>query len=368
MKQPRIVIVAAGTGGHVMPGLAVAQNLVARGWQVDWLGTQTGMEGKLVHAQGIPFHALAFSNMRGKGLVAKVTGFARLIGATIKSYTLLRRLSADAVFTTGGYVAVPVGLAAAFRRLPLFFLNADATPQLSLRLLRQFVNTGFCGFQGAASQSLGATAVVSGAPVRAALLDTPEPDSRLAGREGNLHILVAGGSLGARVLNDIVPQALALLPASGRPTVFHQCGAGHVEATRASYAQLGVLAEVQAFVDDMSAQYQQADLVICRAGAITVTELCAVGVASVLVPLLASTTTHQADNAQLLAQHQACIHLPQSALSATSLAALLASLNREKLLGMARAARALARPDATRLIADHIVSQVTGASPMKGTT
>jgi UDP-N-acetylglucosamine--N-acetylmuramyl-(pentapeptide) pyrophosphoryl-undecaprenol N-acetylglucosamine transferase len=359
-----LTIVAAGTGGHVMPGLAVAQALRERGWAVRWLGTRTGMERELVERAGLPFDALAFSNMRGKGPWALLSGVFRLMRASGGSVRILRRTAPQVVFTTGGYVAVPAGLAAAWLRRPLLFLNADAAPQLSLRLLLRFVRVVFCGFDGAAARLAGARACVSGAPVRAEIAALPEPGLRFAGRTGHLVLLVVGGSLGARVLNETVPQALALLDAALRPQVVHQCGAGNEAATRAAYERLGIEAEVLPFIDDIGARYGAADVVLCRAGAITVTELCAAGLGAILVPLIASTTAHQRANAEFLAAHAAALHLPQADFTPAALAQLLRSLNRARLEEMARNARALGRPGATAQVVRQIEALVPVAAPL----
>jgi UDP-N-acetylglucosamine--N-acetylmuramyl-(pentapeptide) pyrophosphoryl-undecaprenol N-acetylglucosamine transferase len=357
-----LTIVAAGTGGHVMPGLAVAAALRERGWAVRWLGTRSGMERELVERAGLPFDALAFSGMRGKGAWALVAGTFRLLRAIASSVRILRHTGPQVVFTTGGYVAVPAGLACAWLRRPLLFLNADAAPQLSLRLLLRFVRVVLCGFDGSAAHLAGAKACVSGAPVRADIAALPDPGQRLAGRSGPLALLVVGGSLGARVLNETVPEALALLAPDERPAVVHQCGAGQEVATRAAYARLGVAADVLPFVDDIGARYAAADLVLCRAGAITVTELCAAGLGAILVPLVARTTSHQRANAQFLAEHGAALHLPQAQFTPAALAQALRGLDRARLLEMARSARALGRPGATAMVVGRIEAALPDAA------
>jgi UDP-N-acetylglucosamine--N-acetylmuramyl-(pentapeptide) pyrophosphoryl-undecaprenol N-acetylglucosamine transferase len=349
-----LLIVAAGTGGHVMPGLAVAQSLRARGWHVSWLGTNSGMERGLVERAGLEFRALAFSGVRGKGTWAFVAGIGRLVRAIFASVGILRRASPQVVFTTGGYVAVPAGLAAAWLRKPLLFLNADAAPQLSLRILLHWVRTVLCGFDGAAARMAGPKACVSGAPVRPEIAALADPARRYADRSGPLRLLVLGGSLGARALNEAVPRALALLAPAERPEVVHQCGEALVAAARGEYARLGVEAELLPFIDDIAARYGAADLVLCRAGAITVTELCSAGVASVLVPLVASTTAHQQANAEFLAAHDATVHLPQADCTPQVLAQTLRDLTRPRLAQMARNARALARPGATARVVEEI--------------
>ncbi len=355
-----LVVVAAGTGGHVMPGLAVAEMLRSRGWSVSWLGTRAGMERSLIEPRGFVFDAIDFSSLRGKGITALLLGGFRLLRALLQSRAALRNRKPAVVFSTGGYVAVPAGLAAAMANVPLTLLNADAAPLLSTRMLRALVAAVFCGFDGAAAKLAGDRGLVTGNPVREPIAALPRPAERYARREGPLNLLVIGGSLGSRVLNETVAPALALLPTHSRPQVIHQCGAVHVESTRSAYAAAGVDAEVIPFIDDIAQRYAQADVVICRAGAITVTELTAAGVAAILVPLVVSTTAHQRTNAEFMAAHDAAIHLPQSDLTAPRLADVLRGLTREQLHAVAERARALGRPNATRVVADaieHIASE-----------
>jgi len=346
-----LVVVAAGTGGHVMPGLAVAEALRGRGWSVSWLGTKTGMERGLVERHGIDFDAIEFSGLRGKGLKTLLLGGFLLLRALWQSRRLLRARAPQVVFSTGGYVAVPAGLAAGSLGVPLVLMNADAESLLSTRLLTPLAAGVLCGFDGDAAASAGDKGLVTGNPVRAEIASIASPEQRFAGRAGPVRLLVVGGSLGARVLNEAVPSALALIPAERRPRVLHQCGAGNVENVQRAYAEAGVDADVVPFIDDMARRYAEADVVVCRAGAITVTELAVAGVASVLVPLVVSTTQHQRTNAEFLAARGAAVHLPQVELTAARLAGLLDGLTRERLLEIAKAARAQGRPDATATVA-----------------
>jgi UDP-N-acetylglucosamine--N-acetylmuramyl-(pentapeptide) pyrophosphoryl-undecaprenol N-acetylglucosamine transferase len=227
-------------------------------------------------------------------------------------------------------------------------------------MLRSLASAVFCGFDGAAARTAGERGLVTGNPVRAEIAAVPPPAQRFAQRSGPLKVLVVGGSLGSQVLNETVPAALALLPATDRPTVAHQCGAAHAQAARAAYEGAGVTAEVLTFIDDMARRYGDADIVICRAGAITVSELAAAGVASLLVPLVVSTTAHQRSNAEFMAANGAAIHLPQAQMSAERLAGELRQLNRDRLLAMANRAHALGRRDATEVVAnaiEHIVRE-----------
>lgn len=357
-----LTVVAAGTGGHVMPGLAVAEALRARGWSVSWLGTRAGMERSLVEPRGIAFEAVDFAGLRGKGLKTLLAGGFYLLRALNQSLRILRGRTPAVVFSTGGYVAVPAGLATALLGAPLVLLNADAAPLLSTRLLKTLASAICCGFDGAAARLAGAKGLVSGNPVRPDITQLDAPATRYAGRSGALNVLAIGGSLGARVLNETLPAALGLLAASERPRVVHQCGAANVEATRAAYAAAGVAAEVLPFIDDIATRYAAADLVICRAGAITVSELCAAGVPAVLVPFVVRTTQHQRSNAQWLAEHGAAIHLPQEEFGAQRVADLLRTLTRDRLVAMAASARALGRPNATTMVADAIehIARVRG--------
>lgn len=352
-----LVVMAAGTGGHVIPGLAVAREMLARGWTVSWLGTTHGMENKLVPPSGIAMDNIAFSGVRGKGLLHTLSGGVRLLGAFWSCLRILRARRADAVLGMGGYVCFPGGLMAALLGKPLLLVNADAALLLSNKALLPVAERIAFGFDGPALAKL-KNAVVTGNPVRAEIAALPEPAQRFAGRSGPLRVLVVGGSLGARALNEAVPQALALIDIAQRPRVTHQTGAANLEAVRAGYERAGVEAELRPFIDDMAQQLADCDLIVCRAGAVTVSELCAAGVAAVLVPLVVSTTSHQRDNAQWLAGQGAGIHLPQAELSPKRLAELLAGLTREALLAMATKARALAKPRAAACVADEIESLV----------
>jgi UDP-N-acetylglucosamine--N-acetylmuramyl-(pentapeptide) pyrophosphoryl-undecaprenol N-acetylglucosamine transferase len=355
-----LMVVAAGTGGHVMPGLAVAEALRSRGWTVSWLGTRAGMERSLVEPHGIAFDPIDFASLRGKGIGTLLLGGIRLLRAMWQSRAAIRGRRPAVVFSTGGYVAVPAGLAASLQSVPLALLNADAAPLLSTRMLRSLASAVFCGFDGAAARTAGERGLVTGNPVRAEIAAVPPPAQRFAQRSGPLKVLVVGGSLGSQVLNETVPAALALLPATDRPTVAHQCGAAHAQAARAAYEGAGVAAEVLTFIDDMARRYGDADIVICRAGAITVSELAAAGVASLLVPLVVSTTAHQRSNAEFMAANGAAIHLPQAQMSAERLAGELRQLSRDRLLAMANRAHALGRRDATEVVAnaiEHIVRE-----------
>jgi UDP-N-acetylglucosamine--N-acetylmuramyl-(pentapeptide) pyrophosphoryl-undecaprenol N-acetylglucosamine transferase len=348
-----LLVMAAGTGGHVIPGLAVAREMQSRGWSVSWLGTPSGMENRLVPPSGIPIDRVAFSGLRGKGWLHTLTGGLRLLGAFWSCLGVIRRRRTTAVLGMGGYVCFPGGLMASLLGRPLVLVNADATLLMSNKALLPVADRIAFGFDGAAARKT-KHAVVTGNPVRAEIEALPAPAERFANRSGALRVLVVGGSLGARALNECLPKALALIAAAERPRVTHQTGQANFESVRAAYAEAGVIVQVLPFIDDMAAALAACDLIVCRAGAVTVSELCAAGVPSVLVPLIVSTTSHQRDNAEWLAGHGAGIHLPQTELSPRKLADLLTGLTRDALLAMAVKARALAKPKAAARVADQI--------------
>jgi len=347
-----LVIMAAGTGGHIIPGIAVAREVQRRGWSVSWLGTATGMENKLVPPTGIPMDVMAFSGLRGKGLLHTLTGGLRLLKAFWDAAGILRRRGATAVLGMGGYVCFPGGLMASLLGKPLMLVNADAALLLSNKALLPLADLVAFGFDGPAARVK--RGLVTGNPVRAEIETMPAPAERFAGRSGPLRLLVVGGSLGAQVLNQTLPAALALMPAEARPQVVHQTGVAQAEAVRAAYASAGIPAEVLPFIDNMAERLADCDLIVCRAGAVTVSELCAAGVASLLVPLVVRTTAHQRDNAEHLAGQGAALHLAQTQLTPETLATHLQSLHRPALLTMAQKARALARPQAAQRVADEL--------------
>jgi UDP-N-acetylglucosamine--N-acetylmuramyl-(pentapeptide) pyrophosphoryl-undecaprenol N-acetylglucosamine transferase len=278
-SSKHLLIMAAGTGGHIIPGLAVAKEVQARGWTVSWLGTTHGMENKLVPPSGIPLDTIAFSGLRGKGLLHTATGGLRLLGAFWRCLRIIRRRRADAVLGMGGYVCFPGGWMAALLGKPLMLVNADAALLMSNRSLMPVADKVAFGFDGAAAQKT-RLGVVTGNPVRTEVESLPVPSARFAGRSGPLRVLVVGGSLGAKALNDALPAAVALIAAAQRPRLTHQTGQAHADAVRAAYAAAQVEAEVLPFIDDMAERLAACDVIVCRAGAITVSELCAAGVAS----------------------------------------------------------------------------------------
>jgi UDP-N-acetylglucosamine--N-acetylmuramyl-(pentapeptide) pyrophosphoryl-undecaprenol N-acetylglucosamine transferase len=349
-----LVIMAAGTGGHIIPGIAVAKEMQQRGWSVSWLGTAHGMENRLVPDAGIELDKIQFSGLRGKGFLHAMTGGLRMLGAFWSCLKILRERGANAVLGMGGYVCFPGGLMAALLGKPLVLVNADAALLLSNRVLAPIADRICFGF-AMSGHNHTQKSVVTGNPVRAQIAAVQPPEIRFSQRQGALRVLVVGGSLGARVLNQTVPDALALISPDRRPVVTHQCGTTAYDEVKARYQERGVDAKIVPFIDDMADQLENADLVICRAGAVTVSELCAAGVASVLVPLVVSTTSHQEENAKWLAEKGGAIHLSQKELEAKKLADLVGTMTRETLLALATAARKNAVPQSASRVADQIV-------------
>jgi UDP-N-acetylglucosamine--N-acetylmuramyl-(pentapeptide) pyrophosphoryl-undecaprenol N-acetylglucosamine transferase len=345
--MPIVMIMAGGTGGHIFPGLAVADALRARGWRVVWMGSPDGMEARIVPAEGYEIAWVRFSALRGKGLLRKLLLPFNLLRGFGQALGQLRRIKPDVVLGMGGYVSFPGGMMAVLLGCPVVVHEQNSVAGLANRVLAGVADQVVTGFPDVLKKGLWA-----GNPVRAEIVAVPPPDERFAGRQGPLRVLVVGGSLGAAALNDAMPRALALMAPQLRPRVTHQAGARQIEQLRTAYVTAGVDGELLPFIDDMAQRYADADLVICRAGALTVAELAAVGVASVLVPYPHAVDDHQTGNARFLADAGAAVLLPQTELTAQGLARLLQDLNRERLLEMAVKARGCARPDATRQVAD----------------
>lgn len=354
MQTKHLIIAAAGTGGHVMPGLAVAEEMKKRGWTVSWIGTPVGMESRLVGQRNIEFDALDFTGMRGKGIKHMFTGALKLVKACFAAKALVEKRQASAMFSTGGYIAVPAAFGARSKNKPLIMMNCDAGSLMSVRAVMPWAQAVMCGFDGECAHRAGSKAIVSGNPVREDILALPEPQQRYAARTGKLNLLVFGGSLGAKVLNETVPAAIAKFLLEERPIVTHQCGKNAVEDVKALYAKYGVEAQVISFIDDMASAYNKADVVVCRAGATTVSELTAGGIPAILVPFVVSTTQHQLGNARYMQDEGAGILLEQKDLTPDSLYEKLRSLTREDLLTMADKARSLAKRGAAKTVADTI--------------
>jgi len=365
MSAPTVLIMAAGTGGHIFPGLAIARELAARGWRVHWMGTPTGMENRIVAEAGYPLSQVQMSGVRGKGLAAWLFLPLRILRAFWQSWRVLRRVRPDIVLSMGGYVAFPGGMMAALRGTPLVVHEPGAVAGIANRVLAPVADRVVVGMEGAFERpvaqrwanALPRPARVDwlGTPVREEIAAVPAPEDRYAGREGRLRLLVVGGSLGAQTMNDLVLAALAAMPAGERPHVVHQAGEKLFEGLRASYASAGVEAEVLPFVADMAARYAWCDVLVCRSGAITVAEIGAAGVAAILFPLPWFVADEQAANAAFLAERGAGIAMRQLETKPDQLAELLRGLDRNRLAQMARNARALGKPDATRRCADLCV-------------
>ncbi|AUM00906.1 MAG TPA: undecaprenyldiphospho-muramoylpentapeptide beta-N-acetylglucosaminyltransferase [Pseudothauera hydrothermalis] len=336
-----LLVMAGGTGGHIFPGIAVAEALRAKGWRIVWMGNPDGMEARLIPTRGYETAWVRFTALRGKGLLRKVMLPMNLLAGFWQALRQLRRVRPDVVLGMGGYISFPGGMMAALTGRPLVLHEQNSVAGLANRVLAGVADSVLSGFPQVLKNARWV-----GNPVREEIAATAPPAQRFAGRSGPLRLLVVGGSLGASVLNLTVPQALARIPAGQRPLVTHQAGEKQIDALRAAYRDAGVDGELLPFIDDMAARYAAADLVICRAGALTVAELAAVGVASVLVPFPHAVDDHQTGNARFLSEHGAAILLPQHELSADALAGLLAGLNRARLLEMACKARELAKPQA----------------------
>lgn len=342
-----ILIMAGGTGGHVMPALAVAKHLSTQGWRVVWLGVPGSMEADLVPKHGFEMAWVRFSGVRGKGLLTKLLLPFNLLVAFWQCARLMRSLKPNVVLGMGGYVTFPGGMMAVLFNRPLVVHEQNSIAGLSNRVLSKVADKVLVAFPHALDKG-----EFVGNPVRADILDVPPPAERFAGRSGPLRLLVVGGSLGAQALNEMLPQALSLLSEEKRPQVLHQSGMKHIEVLKKNYAEAHAQAETVAFIEDMARAYADADLVLCRAGAMTVAELAAVGAASVLVPFPHAVDDHQSANARYLTDVGAAVVIQQRDLGAVRLASVLTQFTREKLLAMAHKARAMSKPDATRAVAE----------------
>ena len=346
MNLRPILIMAGGTGGHVFPGLAVARGLIDRGVPVAWLGTRRGLEARLVPQAGVPLHIVSVGGLRGKGVWTRLLAPFRLLLAMTQSLVLMLRLRPRAVLGMGGFVSGPGGVAAWLTRRPLLIHEQNAVAGLTNRLLARLATHVLEAFPGSI-QGRGDTTAV-GNPVRPEIAAIEVPQTRLAASDDRARLLVFGGSQGAQRINQDVPAAIALLPASLRPEVLHQTGEGTQGVAAAAYRSAGVDARVTPFIDDMAQAYAWADLAICRSGALTISELAAAGLGAVLIPFPAAVDDHQTRNAEYLTVNDAAILLPQTQLSAASLAELLQGLlsDRGGLIRMGARARERARPDA----------------------
>lgn len=344
-----LLVMAGGTGGHVFPGLAVADLLKSRGWNIFWMGNPEGMEAKLVPARGYEMAWVRFGALRGKGLLRKLMLPFALLSGFWQARREIRRVKPDVVLGMGGYISFPGGMMAAMLGCPLVVHEQNSVAGLANRVLARVADRVVCGFPNALP-----TGVWVGNPVRPEIAQMAMPAERFAERIAvenlPLRLLVLGGSLGAAALNDIVPKGLGLLPLEERPQVVHQAGGKHLEQLQANYEAAGVQAHCVAFIDDMAGAYEWADLVICRAGALTVAELAAAGVASILVPFPHAVDDHQTSNARFLSIAGGAILLPQEALTPEAIS-LIRNYTRGQLQQMGEKARELARPDAAFAVA-----------------
>lgn len=343
--QKTALVMAGGTGGHIFPGLAVAQALREQGWNVHWLGAPGSMEERLVPPQGFPLETIDFSGVRGKGLLTLALLPLRLLKAFAQAWVVVRRVRPDVVIGLGGYISFPGGMMATLAGKPLILHEQNSVAGMANKVLANVASRVFCAFPNALP---GAQWV--GNPLRQAFLQQPPPAERFAGRSGPLRILVVGGSLGAKALNDTVPQALALIPPEQRPQVRHQSGAKQMQALQASYAAAGVQAELTPFIDDTASAYAQADLVICRAGASTVTELAAVGAAAIYVPFPHAVDDHQTTNARFVVDAGGGWVVQQTALSPEKLAHMIQNMQRSTLLETAQKAKMMQKTEATAAV------------------
>jgi len=353
----RVLIMAGGTGGHVFPGLALARYLREQGIEVHWLGTKQGLESRLVPEANFPLHTISIGGLRGKGLKPLLQAPVTLGIALWQSIGLIRKIQPDVIVGMGGFVSGPGGLASWLLRCPLIIHEQNAKAGLTNQLLAHLAKRVLEGFPNAFKPCSKVMAI--GNPLRVEMTIQPPPKERLATPRSPLHLLVLGGSLGAKALNEVVPRALAQLPLAERPEVYHQTGDKHVDATKQAYAETDVAVNLQPFITDMAKAYAWADLVLCRAGALTVAELCAVGVGAIFVPFPHAVDDHQTANANFMVQHQAALCIPQTELTEDHLAQVLKQFSQspEKRLAMAQAAYQLRNIQVTEKIFD-ILSEI----------
>ena len=342
MTERTALVMAGGTGGHIFPGLAVAEALRQRGWRVHWLGAPNSMESQLVPPRGFPLETINFSGVRGKGLKSYAFLPLRILHSFWQSIAVVRRVRPDVVVGLGGYITFPGGMMSVLLGKPLVLHEQNSVAGMANKVLSGVADRVYSAFPDVMRKG-----EWIGNPLRDAFLRQPPPEERFAGRSGPLKVLVVGGSLGAKGLNDAVPKALALIPEAERPYVLHQSGAKQIDELRANYAAAGVQAELTPFIDDTASAFAEADLVICRAGASTVTELAAVGAAALFVPFPHAVDDHQTTNAKFLVDAGGGWLVQQRDLTPESLATLLRGTDRAALLQRAVAARKMAKTQAT---------------------
>ena len=344
-SQKCALIMAGGTGGHIFPGLAVAQALRERGWRVHWLGAPNSMESRLVPPKGFPLETVNFSGVRGKGLRTLLALPVRLVRALVQSLQVIRRVQPNVLVGLGGYITLPGGLMGALMGKPLVLHEQNSVAGMANKVLAVVARRVFTAFPKVMAKGQWV-----GNPLRTEFLAQPDPAARFAGRSGPLRLLVVGGSLGARALNTVVPQALALIPANLRPTVVHQSGDKQIEELRGNYAAAGVQAQLTPFIDDTAKAFADADWVICRAGASTVTEIAAVGAAALFVPFPSAVDDHQTHNARFLVDQGGGWLVPQSELTPQLLADMLQNTERSALLQRGLQAKMMQMTQATEAV------------------
>ena len=360
MDSKVALVMAGGTGGHIFPGLAVAEALRKSGWQVHWIGAPDSMESRLVTPLGFAFEKVDFSGVRGKGLKSLVLLPIRLLKAFWQSAVILRRVKPHVVLGFGGYISFPSGLVAALMGKPLILHEQNSVAGMSNKLLSLVASRVFTAFPNAFKNG-----VWVGNPLRPEFLNQDNPETRFAGRSGPLRLVVVGGSLGSTALNEVVPKALAMVPELQRPSVLHQSGRNQIDALRANYLAAGVKAELTAFIEDTASEFAKADWVICRSGASTVTELAAVGVAATLVPFPHAVDDHQTTNACFLSDQGAAQLVQQLQLTPQWIVNALKQTERSGLLEMAKKAKKMQKIHATEIIVQACL-ELTFASNQPG--
>lgn len=355
----QVLIAAGGTGGHVFPALALAKNLRERGYIVSWMGTKAGMEAEIVPAAGFEIDFLRIGGIRGKRIWTKIIAPWRLLKAIWQARQIIRSRKPHIVVGFGGFVSGPAGLAALWQRIPLLIHEQNALPGLTNKWLSRWAQNTYTGFPNVFSERVRAKYI--GNPVRPEIEQIPGPKVRYRNRgQGPLHLLILGGSLGALAINRLMPAALALLPEQPQIEVWHQCGRAHGSLTEKAYAQAGVQARIDLFIDDMAQAYAWADLVVCRAGALTISELSVVGVAALLIPFPYAVDDHQYYNAMFLVEHEAAVCCVEKDLDADGLAqTMLGLLDRDLLLAMALHSYAVGRRDAARSLGEACASYLS---------
>lgn len=352
-KQAPVLIMAGGTGGHIFPALAVADTIQNEGAPVVWLGTEKGLESKVIPKEGIDIQYIRISGLRGKGLLHKLAAPFKIVDAIIQAYKIIRRIKPRAVLGMGGYVTGPGGIAAWISGTPLYIHEQNAIAGLTNKILSRIANRVFEAFPGSFKQM--AKLTCSGNPIRKEFFGLQQVEERFAAREGKLNVLVLGGSLGAKVLNEVVPEAVSKIEGSVRPNVRHQAGERTINIAKEQYDQVGVVAEVTTFIDDMAQSFEWADIIICRAGALTVAEIAVVGVPAILVPFPHAVDDHQTQNARYLSTAGAAVLMPQERLNADCLYKEMMKLIQDKKLRikMAKKAKELARENAAEIVAQQ---------------